>query len=315
MQKTKLSFFEQIRYAITKPMQYYRLTRTSGGRLTGFVFLFVLFTSLFTILPMFYAAIGPNGFMQYLREDLPAFDMTNGELSVDGRYEQDNGNTYVLVDTSVQEYTSTDIREYYDQVILVSKTNIVEYQFGRIQTINFSDLRGFHFDNGIITALMPFLYFILVFVAIFIYAFFAGAYFFTALLYSVIGMIVAAIAHAEMKFALLFKTAIYGKVTASILVAIVSIIPLPIPGFIIKGIAIIITCTYVVYGTLSHNSEEAKAAMKALSYPQNGPYSDGSYPPNNNYYDPNNNYNGFPDNNQKPGDDQNGDNWNHPSEH
>ncbi len=310
MQKTKLSFFEQIRYAITKPMQYYRLTQISNGRLIGFVSLFVLFTSLFTILPMFYTIAGPNGVMQYLREDLPAFDMTNGELTVDGRYEEDKANTYVLVDTSVREFTSADIKEYYNQVILVSKTNMVNYQHGRTQIVHFSDLRSFHFDNGIINALMPSLYFILVFAAILLYVFLVCVYFFAALFYSVVGMIAAAISHAEIKISFIIKTAIYGKVTASILVAIINVTSFPLSGYLVKGIAIVITCTYVVYGTLSHNSEEGKAAMKAFSNPQN---SNGTYPPNNSYYGPDNNYNGFPDSKQYPGD-EHSDNRNNPPE-
>jgi hypothetical protein len=87
MQDGKLNFFEQIYYAVFKPKQYYRLTKISNGRLTGFVFLFALITGLFTVIPMFYDLLGPGGFTQYMREDLPEFEFNDGRLFVEDRYE------------------------------------------------------------------------------------------------------------------------------------------------------------------------------------------------------------------------------------
>lgn len=258
MEKSKLNFFQQIRFAITKPIQYYKLTKVSGGRMTGFVFLFVLLLSLFTIIPLLYETFGPNGINHYLHEELPAFELSNGELYVADRYEEDDNGTYILIDTSVEKFSDEDISGLYDQEILISKTNIVNSQLGKTQIISFSDLGGLHFDNKIINVLMPFIYLIIILIAIFIYVFMVAGYFFTALLYSIVGMIVSAITHTGLRYGTLYKTAIYGKVTAGILSAILGIIPVSIPGFLDSGLAILITCAYVVYGTLSHNRDEAR---------------------------------------------------------
>ncbi|MDD3174499.1 MAG: DUF1189 family protein, partial [Herbinix sp.] len=158
---------------------------------------------------------------------------------------------------SVQEYSIDDVNDIYDRVILVSKTNIVNYQMGRTQIIKFSEFGPLHFDNNIINSLLPFIYLIFFILAILIYVFEVGAYFFAALLYSLVGLIVSALSHANLRYATVFKTAIYGKVTVSILYALLNIIPITIPGYFISGLSILITCAYVVYGTLSHSSDAA----------------------------------------------------------
>jgi hypothetical protein len=257
MQQQKLNFFEQIYTAVIKPKQYYRLTKISGGRLTGFVFLFTFIISLFTIIPMFYNVMGPNGFTQYVREDFPEFEMSNGELYVAQSYEHDDGHTYVLVDTNVDWFDLSDVDESYDQVILVSRTNIISYQSGRTQVFDFSDLQGLNFDNDVINAIIPFLYVILIVAAVFIYLFMVAGYYFTSLLYSLLGLVINSANHINLKYAALFKTAIYSKVTISILYALIDLTPLELPGLVRYGVAILATCAYVVFGTLSHASEEA----------------------------------------------------------
>lgn len=257
MDRPKLNFFQQIKYAVMKPLQYFRLTRITGGRVIGFVFLFALIISLFDIVPSLYNFVGPNGITNYLHEDLPAFEMSNGELYVDGQYEEDDGRTYMLIDTTVDKFSKDDVNDLYDQVLLISKTNAIMYQVGNYQDYQFSQYKTLSFDNEILDKLLPLFYLIVALVVIFTYLFTVGGYFFTALLYSLVGLIVSSITHANLKYAAIYKTAIYGKVTASILIAILSIIPIYIPGLVFKGISILITCAYVVYGTLSHNSDLA----------------------------------------------------------
>lgn len=258
MQLIKMNFFQQIYYAVIKPKQYYRLTKVSGGRLTGFVFLFTLIISLFTIIPMFNALIGPNGFTQYLRDDFPDFEMNNGELYVSGVYEYEDDDTYIYINTEYNEFSFDDIDRSYNQVMLISRSNMIHYQsYGRLQETDFSDLRGISFDNETIEALLPFLYVILVVIAIFIYLFTVGGYYLSALLYSLVGLVTSSSSQAGLTYFTLFKTAVYSKVTSSILFALVGITPLHLPGYARLGISVLITCAYVVFGTLSHNSDDA----------------------------------------------------------
>jgi hypothetical protein len=136
---------------------------------------------------------------------------------------------------------------------------IIKQNNGSYQTVDLTDLKGVNFDNEIVNKLMPFFYIIVVIVAIFIYLFKVAGFFLAALLYSLIGMIVNSATHMNLRYAAIFKAAIYSQITIAILSALIKITPLKIPGIITFPIALLVTSAYMVIGTLSHNSEEAYA--------------------------------------------------------
>ena len=258
MLNNKMNFFEQLFYALIKPKQYYRLTKISGGRLTSFVFLFLLIISLFNIVPMFYNIVGPNGFYQTMQEDLPSFELRNGELFVAERYEYNSGDQYILIDTNIDQFDYEQVNKEYNQVMLISRTNMINYRsYGRMQGIDFEDLGGFHFNNAILISLLPFLYLILIFTAVCIYLFLVGSYYLTALLYSLLGLFVSSVSYANLTYATIFKTAIYSKVTIRILYSLIDLTSLSLTGYLRNIIAILVTCVYVVFGILSHTSDDA----------------------------------------------------------
>jgi hypothetical protein len=253
----RFNFFEQLSYAVAKPMQYYRLTKVSGAGLTGFVFLFTLIISLFTVIPMFYTMIGPNGLSRYLRNELPEFDLSNGELYVSTAYEEVSEDIYIRVDTNVGSFRAEDIDTDYSRVILISRTNLIIKSSGRVQEFDFADLQGLHVDNSIVAAAIPFIYLFLIFIAVIIYIFTAGYYFLSALFYSLVGLIVSSVRHANLTYATIFKTAVYSKVTIGILYALADLTPFSVTGMIRITISFAVTCTYVILGILSHTSDEA----------------------------------------------------------
>jgi hypothetical protein len=273
MNDNKLGFFAQIYYAVSRPNKYYRLTRVSGGRLTGFVFLFIFIISLFTIIPVSFDLAGPNGLTQILKNNLPEFTLSDGELYVADRYEETEEGTYILVDTSIDQFSYDDLdqlRDRYDQVILVSRTNVfISQSYGKIQELDFANLIGVTIDNSIINVIIPFIYLILIIVAVIIYLFMVGGYFFSSLLYSLLGLIVSSISHADLSYARIFKTAVYGKVASAILFAMLRITPISMPGLLRNGISILLTCAFVVYGIISHTSEEAREQDNYTIPPQN----------------------------------------------
>ncbi len=258
MNKSKLNFLQQIKYAITKPMKYFQLTKASGYRVTGFVFLFVLITSLFTIIPKSFSLVGPNGYINTIINDIPAFELSNGQLNMEKPYKYENDILYISVDTNVDSFSSKDMDATNFYTILISKSNIV-YDFpGQTFNIKFSDIEKFHFNNGDLKNLKPLLYIVIILAGILRYLFNVGIYFLTALLFSLVGIVISVMEHSNLKYSIIFKTAIYAKVTTNIIGALLSILPIYIPVLFTMGLFILINCAYVVYGTLSHNSEEAR---------------------------------------------------------
>jgi hypothetical protein len=258
MQIMKMNFFEQLYYSVIKPKQYYRLTKVSGGRLTGFVFLFLFLISLFSILPMLSSTLGTHGIIRTLQEELPDFELSGGELYVSERYEVNENDVYVLIDTSVDRFTFEDIDKNYNQVLLVSRTNMLNYRsYGRIQEVDFKDLLGFHMNNATLNKIVPLIYPIMIVIAVFIYLFLVAGYYITAFLYSLVGLFVSYVSHANLTYATIFKTAIYSKVTIRIAYALLDLTSLTIPGYLRSTIAIVITGAYLVFGILSHTSNDA----------------------------------------------------------
>lgn len=256
-QQHKFNFFEQIAYAVGRPMQYFRLTKVSGGRMTAFVFLFILLTSLISSAHMFYGIFGPDGLTTVLREEIPDFELSNGELYVSERIEETSAGTYILIDTDVESFDVSDIDKSYIQAILVSRSNVLVYQYRGIQETRFSDIPGLHLDNSIIDSLMPFFTFIMILVAVFVYLFGVAGFYISALLYSIIGFIVNSLSHANLRYFTIFKTALYAKVAITILFTLTDLLPITVPFEVKAGVGLIATSLYIVFGILSHTSKEA----------------------------------------------------------
>lgn len=270
MNKTKYKFFEQINIAITKPMQYFRLTKISGGRLIGFIFLFVLITNLFYAIPTIYETVGPNGLTAYLHDKLPSFQFSDGQLNMEKPYEYEDGMIHVRIDTSVDKFTKDDINDQYVLDYLISKSNVIIYEYGIKQEMNLTYLRGFHFDNKILN---PIISISLIFELIMSYIGDMISYLVAALLFSLVGLITAIATKVKVKYGKIFRTAIYGQVTASLLSALYSVFvmvtSLRISALTVFGITILINCAYVVYGTMSHNLDDTQEETKEDNLSQN----------------------------------------------
>lgn len=256
--QSKFNFFQQIYYAVIKPQKYYQLTRVSTGRFIGFVFLLLVIITGLNIIPIATTFLGASGLYEELKEDMPYFELADGELYVEERVELVEDNGIFIIDTEVDRFEYDDISDEYEEGIYISKTNLIaKRSLGRMQEINFTDLQGLYLDKDIIRFIIPISYFIIFIAAIFMYLFGVGAYFFTALIYSLIGLFVSSVSNVNLKFLTIFKVAIYSKVLMKIIVTLFTMVDFTIPGIVKNLVAIAITMVYVVFGVLSHKSEEA----------------------------------------------------------
>ena len=300
MENTKMNFFQRIIKSISSPKEYYKLTRISGGRLTGFVFLFVLLITIIgTVIPMYVQILNPVSSLNEWLNDIPQFELNNGELKVEKTYKSSSNGVYLLVDTSndfytIEDYHALDLDSNYQTVIIIGKYNaIVSNGLGQVEEMVYSrDLSGFSFDNrSIIKSLKPI---VLAVAPIVIYIVYLIGYFIFALLYSLFGLIVSALSNTKLPFGLIFKTAVFGKIVMMCAKALIELISglgnFSIPSSLnslVNIVGIAITCIYIAYGILSHKSPEAIEMFNRLAM-QRGNVNN-NY--NNNYYDPNYNSN------------------------
>jgi hypothetical protein len=295
MVNKKMNFFELIFYSIAKPNRYYRLTKTSNGRMIGFVFLLSLITTFFTMLPAFQFVLGNNGFYNEIKENVPYFEFKNGELYVNETYQFNNGSEYILIDTNVDYFDVSQVNKSYSSVILISRNNLITYQSYRVQEIDFSNFGDLYFNRDILYTLKPMLIIIIMVATVFVYLFQAGFYFLAALLYSLVGLIVSSATNMNLPYRILYKTAIFSKVTIALLYLLLGPIKQSVPGYATTIFAIIVTSIYVIFGVLSHRSRDAFAEAGYPMNPNNLNGNNYGNPYNNPYRNPNgnNNPNGY----------------------
>lgn len=277
MNNLEYNFLKQIYMAVTKPMQYFRLTKISRGRLTGFLLLFVFITGLTFFIPVTYIMAGPNSLASYLNNDLPAFRFSGGELTLDKRIEVNDGTSlHTLIDTTKERFTSDDINMQYDQECLVSKSNMIINQFGNTKEFDFTAFSYLTIDNSKLPLLIPMYYLAVFYLIVFFYLLLIAVYLLSALLYSLVGLIVSYVMNIRISYSTLYKTALYAKVTSSILLSVYFLLlvltPINIRWLIVFGVMILIDCAYVVYGTLSHNLDETGNDIPTGA-PSKDPYS------------------------------------------
>lgn len=245
----KRGFFYQIKTAVARPSEYPSLARLAGGRTAGFVFLFTFFYMfVILIIPYLSAMIGSHGLRDYVREYLPDFTISAGRLHMEDTFRYNSGDVYVYADGNA-EYFGEDMvqilrEEGYEKIALFARNNFIMYSGGSIQSSSYYGIGSFSRDD--IFRFLPYFHVIMAIAAVIIYIFFFAGYFFSALIYGVLGIIVQSIMRITLPFGILYKLAVYSMVTPHLLRAAVSILPVHLPQ--LSGICRLITCLYLVFG-------------------------------------------------------------------
>lgn len=259
MESKKINFFNQIAYAIWKPKKYTDLTRVSTGRLTGFVFLFILILTFFSLcIPFIVNEITGRGLANIIENDIPDFEFTNGELELSKAINLKENNTIIVADTSVDYFSSEDISKYpsrYTSITLISKTNMINYNAGRIIPVAFSDYKNIHLTKAIINSLVPFMYAVIAFVFVIVYLIYVGIYFLASLIYALVGKLIQKKSGLDLPFGYLFRIAIYSKVTMIIVRTLFEMFEYKLPGKFIISVAV--TCVYMWFAIALHKNKES----------------------------------------------------------
>lgn len=287
MEFQKVGFFHQIAYAIAKPKKYTDLTKVSTGRLTGFVFLFILITTIVSFcLPLMVNEITGKGFGDIIENYVPDFEFKNGTLEL---YEttnvKENSNVFIA-DTSIESFSSEDLDSYpsrYTSIVLISKTNMLIYNNGSINRFVFADYSGFHLTKEILLTFVPMVYGIIAFVTVILYLAYVAIYFLTSLLYSLIGMLMQKTIGINLPFGYLFRIAIYSKVTMLIIRTLLDMFGYGLPFKFYISVAV--TCAYMMFALIAHKND---SSMQMNQQPYSNNYNYGNNQGNNEHNQSNN---------------------------
>ncbi len=251
--KERVSFTEQIRIALSKPLWYKSLFRQSVGQHIGyFIILTLLITVIQCIIPMA-AYIKSAGGLQYMvYEGLPSFSVKNGELSVDSAVDIEYAGIRLIIDTSRERFSVSDaqsVAEGMDDsmpiVYLISKTNVACN--ANSVTMDLSSM-AWEYDNDALYRDAPLL--LIGYVMLFVLWTVAG-YIVSACFFALFGYLMNKALKLNLKFRQIFLIALYAKSVEIILEAILEVLGISILYYIGTIIGIFITCNYMTRGMSS----------------------------------------------------------------
>lgn len=250
----KISFTEQIRIALSKPLWYKTLFQQSIGKhILYFLALIVLITVIQFVIPVTAYLQSVGGLQNLIFVGLPSFSLENGELTMDRSIDMERNGVRLVIDTDVDNYTLEDARDMAREmdgelpiVYLISKNNLVSNVNG--VNLPLKDLGPMSMNNQILYQIAP--------VYLFIYGgmnflYQIVAYLFSALFFALFGYLLNKALGLNLKFGQVYVIALYAKSFQILLESILRVVGLSFLYYLGSIVGIFITCNYMTRGMTS----------------------------------------------------------------
>lgn len=230
------NIFQQFAFSFVPP-KYSGLTKVKTGSMIGFVVLLALVATILEFIGFSLAfAVVTNS--ETLEEKIPEFSVKNGEFSISEEVVLDQDRMLIYITDEQDLFTYEDVKTLtnkgYTQVMLVGKKNFAIMQNGKFQEAKYTEFgKDFFIDKDwAINQLVPIVW---VCAAIGYVFYFVGRvfwYFFCAVIYLLIGLIICAVMKKKIPSGALYRTAVYAKVPMFVVTLLFSLIPFIGTGFL-----------------------------------------------------------------------------------
>lgn len=235
------NIFEQFAYAFVPP-KYGSLARVKVGSMIGFVVLLTLLATVLSAVKFFidFSLIGNS--LDFM-DDIPDFGVKKGSFFIDEEYVFDEGDLFVYLTDEIDEFTYGDV-DYakelgYSQIMLVGRDKISILNNGQYREIRFKDINlseDITINKEWVTeTLIPFLSILIAVGYVVFFIFRTLWYFFCAMLYFLVALVVAAIMQRKVSAGALYRTAVYSKVLMFVVGTILGLLPfvhISVPGIV-----------------------------------------------------------------------------------
>ncbi len=156
MNENSVTFLSQYVTACFFPSRYRELIEDKKHSIWSYVLVLVLlFTLIADVVPFLAWEASVGGMENLLKERLPAFRIHDGVMDCDQPMSFALGNAcHIKVDTSVEEFSSTDIKEE-GYAFYFSRTNMVTNMAGMAREIPYKQLGEEEINNETLVSLLP----------------------------------------------------------------------------------------------------------------------------------------------------------------
>lgn len=250
----KISFIEQIRIALSKPLWYKTLFQQPLGKHIRYFFaLLILITVIRFVIPVTAYLQSVGGLKSLIMDRIPAFSLENGVLSVDNRLDIEQNGIRFVIDTDVERYTVEDAKKLAEEmetevpvVYMFSQSNLVSNVNGA--ELPFSSLGPLVINNQSIYNIAP-IYLLIYGSLFFVYQILS--YLFSALLFSLFGYLLSKALNLNLRFAQIYVITLYAKSFEILLESVLQVVGLTFLYYIGSIVGIFITCNYMTRGMTS----------------------------------------------------------------
>lgn len=239
----KMSFLSQFRNSIVSFESYRHFLRQKVGRAVLYLLLLSLILSAVTGIKVLYDFnYGIDVMIRNFRTEVPNFVLKNGELTVDAPmpyYVEKDEDFLFVIDTSGKLDESV-LNDYPEGIFLSRYEAVLKQNAFEIRKIDFSSLAGATITKDEVINWLPLLKWLSIFIIVFGFLFYFIGKLLSALLISLLGLIMSSAAKFRMEFGDLYKLSIYTLTLPMVIKALVGLAGINIPFFwlIYYGIAV-----------------------------------------------------------------------------
>ncbi|MCM1496209.1 MAG: DUF1189 domain-containing protein [Bacteroides sp.] len=254
--KEKISFTEQIRIALSKPLWYKSLFQQSLGKhICYFLVLILLITVIQFGIPVAAYLQSMGGLKNLLLEGIPDFQLEQGELQVEIPVELERSGVRLVIDTSVDAYTQEDAIAEAEEMDTAASIPVV-YMLSRTNMVcNMTDIPFDFAEMDMVTLNNQELYNMapafLVFYSIMVFIRNVLIYMLSALFFALFGWVMNKTLGLNLKFGQIYVIALYAKSIQILLESILQVAGFVILYYIGSIVGIFITCNYMTRGMSS----------------------------------------------------------------
>ncbi|MCX7711117.1 MAG: DUF1189 domain-containing protein [Clostridia bacterium] len=232
MDKITPNFLSKFIGSISNFNSYTVFTKLTVGKAFSYLFLLtVLLGTISLIRPVYEFNNGIASFITTFNDQVPDFALQNGKLSVSGKMPitiQD-GNQPIIIDTTDQ--TPVEVLDQYPQGILVLSDRMIQKRVFDTRTTEFSSMAGFSITKADVAGWIPLLKWFSIAIILFgLIGFFIGKIF-SALVVSLIALVINSISKANLSYSNLFKISAYALTLPIVLKVLLGLASANVPFF------------------------------------------------------------------------------------
>jgi len=257
----KMNFFLRVYYSITSFEKYRYFLRLSTGKAILYLLLFTLVVGMVTFIPIITEFnIYIDEFTEVFDTELPDFKLENGKLEVSGAMPVilESEGIPIVIDTSPD--AEERILAQYDTVLLITSDKIIQKYYINKSVTNFSNFPGLVLTKDMLEQALPLVRPVSIIIFIFAGIFFILGKFITALIVSLIGMILNSSMRLNLSYRSIFKISVYAMTLPLIVCTVLDKVPVFIP---FKWVIFYAIAFVYVYGAMNSIKKEIDKINKS----------------------------------------------------